>query len=414
MHSLSDWHEAVAGRLRSRLATLLGAGLGGLPACLLAMTGLVWSGTARAQFEIVPLAELQLEHSVNEAVDPPDTFRSDLVRLLVGFEADWLVSRQQLFLDAKYGSVSYDGLPDFGDDEYEFRGGMNWLLRDRLDGLLEALDQKRVPSFTDVLLKGNTVEEERRLTGTLNAQLLRRLRLETAAISRNLDTPIVDIRDFGLRETINQAGLRLQVAQRVSLGGEYENIDGNFRNAAGLGAYTQTTPAVFLDYQETDLQTLRFKLGWTERDQEGEPEPYEETTGAFSVERALSGKTSVNAQGSRDIDNYFGADAGAFALVDSWNVGITWQATGKSSLYLDYGQSRTEFLGDGVAGTAVTGRVDRSSAVNLSLENDTYAWLLTEIYVRLDDVNSNIDRYTYDGFVIGVKFEARLLQTEPR
>jgi len=378
---------------------------------LLACALLAWSVGGHAQVDIVPLVTTQFERSSNESPARDETFRSDLLRLTFGFEADYLFGQQQLFLDAAYGTVTYDGLPDFGDDEYAFRGGMQWVIGRYLDGTLEALQLKQVPTFFDSLVEGNTIEEERRLTANVNAQIAQHWRVETAAISRSLDTPIVEIADFGLRETINRVGLRYLTTSKLSFGLEYEDIDGNFRNAPELATYTQRTPAAFLQYAVTDLHNLRLRLGRTERQQADEvQQPSEETTGDFAIERILTGTTSVNVQGSRAIENYFGPDAGAFAVVDRWNAGLNWQVTGKSRIYADYGQTRTEFLGDGVAGQVVTGRIDRASSINVSVESKTFRWLTTELYLQLDDVNSNIDRFTYDGVLVGLKLEARWLE----
>ena len=379
-------------------------------ATTLAVAILAWSAPGHAQLEFVPLAMTQLERSSYESTALENNYRSNLLRATVGFEADYLFSRQQLFLDASYGKVSYDSLGEFGDDEYNFRGGMEWLIGRYLDGTLEAVLDKQVPSISSVV-EGNSIEEERRLTALTNAQLAQRWRLETAAISRSLDTPILEISNFGLRETIKRVGLRYLTTSRLSFGAEYEDIDGNFRNAPELAEYTQRTPSAFLEYAVTDLHTVRLKLGRTERDQTDEPKPYKETTGYASIERILTGKTAVNLQVSREIENYFGAEAGAFALVDTWIAGVNWKATGTSTLYVSYGETRTEFLGNSVAGLATTGRVDDDSSINVSLKNKTLPWLTSELYLEINDVHSNIEIFSYDSVVFGLKFEARLNET---
>lgn len=410
---------------------------GATKAFFAAIVGL--SATANAQVEIVPFATTQFEHGDNKITDIDEQSTSDFLRLTVGIDSKYSFGRQKLFLDAAYGNVSYNGLPESGDKEYAFRTGAQWLLGRYLDGTVEALDQKQVPSFIDSRVKGNSIQEERRLTAAINGQLSQRWRVETTAISRNLDTPIIEFENFGFRDTTTRAGLRYEASTRLSLGAEYENSDGRFRNSGspGLVPYTQRTPAGTIKYGANELGSVQLRLGRTERKQENEPEAFREYSGDISIERVLTGKTSVNFQARRRIDNFFGTEAGAFALIDTWNAGINWKATGKSTLYLDIGQSRKEFLSDGVGKLprtdelAVTkGRIDRTRSIYLNLDNETLPWLTTSVYVKYDVVNSNklpvdpppggvpvVDPppigFDFEGFLVGLKFEARFLEERP-
>ena len=377
---------------------------------------------AEAQVDIVPFASTQYEHGINKATDIGDRFTSDLLRLTVGADSKYLFGRQQLFLDASYGNVSYNGLPESGDKEYAFRTGAQWLLGRYLDGTIEALDQKQVPSFIDSRVEGTSIQEERRLTAAVNATIAQHWRVETTAISRNLDTPIIDVANFGFRDTTIRGGLHYEASSRLSLGAEYESSDGRFRNSgdAALVPYRQRTPAGTLKYAVDELGSVQLRIGKTERKLENELETFREYTGDIGVERILTGKTSVNFQARRRIDNFFGTDAGAFALIDTWNAGINWKATGKSTVYLDIGQSRRNFLSDGLGQLLVTkGRTDRTSSIYLNLDNESLAWLKTGVYLKFDDVNSNktpvlnegsLVGFSFEGFLVGLKFEARFLE----
>lgn len=368
---------------------------------------LLASSAVEARIDVVPFGFVQYEYT-NVEQEISGRYESDMVRLRAGFEATYSQSRQQFYLDAAIGSVTYDFVPDFEQLEHGIRGGLKWALGRRLDGVIEGANVEQQPSVWDRLFIGDAVTSENRILGAVNFQMGNHLRFETEALLRELETPIEGNVGLGLDENTYLGALVWQTDGRFRFGAEYRFTDGEFINAPQLATYEQSTPAGFVRYATPDIDAGFLKVGYTTREQAGDPQPYEEPTGNFWYQRRLTGKTSLNLQARRSIDNYVGPDSGAFALVTSWNIGGSWYSSDRYVLYGDFGSIDTKFLGDGIAGSAVTGRHDTSWTTNLSFEHKTLRWLTSTLYFRYDDVVSNYSRYMFAGYLIGLKFEVRL------
>lgn len=404
-----EWWSPACGRLAT--------------AGLLAAT-LIAPGAARAGVDWTPYAVAQYERGHNDVEDPadleppqtgkaPSSYTQDLVRLAGGLRADYRSSLQRVQLDARGGTVSYDKLEDIGSDsEYRLSALAELVFGDDWSATAQALTEDRVTSLNEDLV-GAGIDAQRRLDGALRWQPLRKLALEVGGGAHDLDTPVRQDPDFGLREDVAFGSARLLATDTMSVGVGYEEIEGDFRGSiVGTGAdYRQETPyALFQSYGLEGGPTLDVRLGRSERRQEGIAETFEETTGAATLGWPITGKTTVNLRYSRNFENYFGVDAGGFGLVSRANAGIEWQLTGKTRLYADVGTARTEFLGQFTLGLAQPGRRDRYSSAAVKLSWIALPWLRVRLLGRLDTQESNLrdEGLNFDGQVLRLSLEARL------
>jgi hypothetical protein len=364
--------------------------------------------TSQADADIRPVAITQYEWTSVSTGPTGNSFDNNLLRLAAGFESVYSVRQQRLFLDALYGNVSNGEDIDFGNDEYRLRTGIDWQAGRRLRGQAEAYGFKQVPSVPNVLVAGGGVQEERRLTATAEADTAaERFAAFGDVIHRNLDSPIRNFADLGVRESSGRGGAEYRNPNGFAVGGEWTSTDGRFRGDPGAVDYTQRTAAGTLRYRRPESFAIDAEVGRTERDQSGEPEPFKVRSGRIALEQVLTAKTAVNVQGTRRIDNFFGPDTATSAAISTWNTGVNWKATETLTVYVDYGQTRIEFLGATVAGPDLAGRKDRASTITVNLRSEARAWLTTELYLRIDDVSSNFEEYAFDGVLLGVKLLAR-------
>ena len=362
-----------------------------------------------------PIVQMEVEHGSNDTEDPPQKLRQTVQRIAGGFEydshGDGSTEGRQVFVEGLVGIAGFDDFAALDSTEYTLRGSVTGPLVSGIDGRIEALSARRFSSLSETF-SGKTQESENRLGGRLVWQAVSRLEVASSAEATDTDVPLAGAQDLSLRTSTLRPTARLRLRDGLYLGFGLERTSGDFRNTMSplSSDYEDRKAFGLLEFRFLEDGAGWLELGETKRQPDDGSAAFDETYWGAGVHLALTPKTSINFEGGRDIENHFGRDVAAYVVQSYWNAGLNWKITGKTEAYYGYGRGHREFLRTVISlptAPSVDGRKDDYTTQVLKFTNRSLGWLLTELYFQRDELDSNRDSYVFDGYLIGLKFEAR-------
>jgi hypothetical protein len=328
------------------------------------------------------------------------------------FVVDEIWQQQKFALNLQGEDFRYDRFSQLDHSEYTLAGSWAWhLLRD-LSGTIEVRRQRSMVAFSNLIESPLVLETEQRETASAAYQVDPEWRIGGSGYTRTLDAPQPpQAPNLRLLESQGQAELDYTGLSRVVanvtasyLDGRFEN-PGTFQNIA-LPSYHQETVGAGATYKVTGLSTFLGQLGYTDRKSATGLNDISAVTGAFSYQRNLTGKTTMNLQLSRSVNSYI---INSGSELDS-NAGLilNWQATYKTGVNLNYFYTYRQLPDQGFLPD--TDRLDHVQSIMLQInyvevegsiprnrpaDQVAPGWLIIRPYVQYQTRTSN---YPFGGF----------------
>jgi Putative beta-barrel porin 2 len=221
---------------------------------------------------------------------------------------DLKISRQLISASADISQINYQHFSELNHNEWSAGLEWAWLAGSRLNGQLSVNTSTKMSSFEDNFLGGlgNSALDMQR-QNSVNWQGVLQLKSTVAIIA----AASVSTEEHDLKKYIDAKN------NTASLGLRYQTEKGNYVSVRhGWRKYTY----------DVDLP---FRAGFTEQ------------TSSIDMGYSPSNKIALNA--SLGLSHWVSAFNDQSQDTPQWDLGLTWQATDKTTLKIGYGQSFTEF-----------------------------------------------------------------------
>jgi hypothetical protein len=402
-----------------RPLVLCATGFGlGLPLCASALT------------DFSPYATAAVEHNSNVFArpnnEPPfpssgntqlgDTFE----RYVAGLDAWFAWSRNKLSLEASGERFEYARFDALNHYEHKLDGKFDWHLGPVLDGAFEYADSRQMQALADTLSDQLELQNDRSASATVRTLVTPRWRVDVVPKWHELDSPLPQYPQFGLREKGAAGSLNYLGINKLTAGVRVEYTDGSYHQIVAATKYHQTTTQLTADYAVTGLSSFTGQLGYTTRSN-SLVDPAEAPTGSAGLggvvgdtsaltgllgfRRQLSVKTSVSLSVFREVDSYV---AGANSeLGTGGDATVTWDPDVKFSVAAHYRQVTQSIKGQ-LAIADFLNRTDHTHLVELYVKYHIRQWLTLRPYVSRDQRSSNFQQADYTSVRVGVDLTARL------
>ena len=332
------------------------------------------------------------------------------------FDASYLLSQQQFYATVLGTEYHYDRFTELDHSEYTFDGGWDWKVGRLWDGVLDVTRIRSMVSFWNVVGTSLVLQTEQRETAKASVQATPDWRAEFTGLTRKVDQPQTLAPDLSLTETSGQAAVKYTGTAGVTAGVSGTYLKGSFSNVGPLvvaPSYTQTSGALTATDVVTGLSTFRGQIGYSRRSSDSGINNISGATGELDYQRALTGKTSVEVDLTRQINAYLTNDASEIDSVAALTA--TWQATYRIGVVLGYTFTYRQLPHQGttlVDGVIVGNGTQQMEYLNMPSLTVTYApvpWLILKPYVNYQTRSSqNFVGGNFDATVVGLQFTLQL------
>jgi hypothetical protein len=331
-------------------------------------------------------------------------------------DASYLWSLQQFYATVLGTEYHYDRFTELDHSEYTFDGGWDWKIGRLWDGVLDVERIRSMVSFWNVVGTSLVLQTEQRETAKASVQATPDWRAEFTGLTRKVDQPQTLAPDLSLTETSGQAAIKYTGTAGVTSGLTGTYLKGSFSDTGPTVApsYHQESAGLTATDVITGLSTFRGQVGYTRRTSDSGTNNIGGLTGELDYQRALTGKTSVEADLTRAINVYLTNDASEIDSVAL--LSVTWQATYKIGVVLSYNFTYRELprQGDayGAGGVVVatgTNQTEHLSTPQLAVTYTPLPWLILKPYASYQTRSSeNFVGGDFNSTVVGVQFTLQL------
>jgi hypothetical protein len=342
------------------------------------------------------------------------------------FDASYLLSQQQFYATVVGTEYHYDRFKELDHSEFNFDGGWDWRIGRLWDGVLDVERIRSMVSFWNTIGTSLVIQTEQRETGRASLQFTPDWRTEFTGITRRVDQPqptapavsltgvaipTTGYTDLTLVETSGQAAIKYTGTAGVTSGLSATYLKGSFSNTGPVLApsYTQTSGALTATDVVTGLSTFRGAIGYSRRSSDSGINNIGGVTGELDYQRALTGKTSFEADLTRQINAYLTNDASEIDSVAALTA--TWQATYKIGVVLGYTFTYRQLPHQGtvlIGDVIVANGSQQTEYLNLPSLAVTYTpvpWLILKPYVNYQTrASQNFVGGNFDATVVGLQF----------
>jgi Putative beta-barrel porin 2 len=318
-----------------------------------------------------------------------------------------LWQQQQVYLSLQGSDVRYDHFTELDHTDYNLDGGWVWKLGRDWDGRLEVTRLRDEVPFTYLVSTQLFLQTEQRETASANLQFSSDWRIEGIGYTRQVDLPQQQAPDLRLTESSGQLALKYTGISRTTAGVMATYVTGNYDNTDFLNTvvgfsrtYHQTTVGLTSTYSVSGLTSLVGQIGYTRRETPNPAADDSGVTGDLHYKRALTVKTSIDVEFSRELQSYI---TGVGSELDSnANLQIRWEATYKVAVAALYAYTYRQLPNQGfVPGTD---RLDHLQSTTLQVDYGVRKWLSIRPYVRYQTRSSSYPEGDFTGTAIGLNF----------
>jgi hypothetical protein len=336
-------------------------------------------------------------------------------------DATYLLSQQQFHFLVLATEYHYDHFSELTHNEYTLDGAWNWKLGRTLDGLFEVSRVRSMVSLFNLIQAQLALQTEQRETGKIGFQFVPDWRAEASGYTRKIDEPLQGAPNLSLTESSGTGALKYTGTAGITAGVSAGYVQGNFSGNVFNGITTAVAPAYHqtnADLTATDivtgLSTFTGSLGYSRRTSaasvNGGINTLSGATGDLDYKRAVSAKTTVELDLSRQINSYITNTGSVIDSIGTLNV--NWQATYKIGVTLGYIYTYQQMPGQGDTPSGAangTERVDRFNYFSLAVDYEAMPWLSLKPYVHFQNRNSrNFTGGNFDATVVGAQFTLQL------
>ncbi|MDR7193737.1 hypothetical protein [Luteimonas terrae] len=380
--------------------------------------------TAFAQSAFSPFAAVSVEHDSNvfgfadreeaERIAGDPALSDTIRRAIVGADLQHTFGQQTLRVGVQGGRNDFQRFGQLDHTHHRVSAALDWRLGPRVDGLLDWRRERRMAALAERDSDALAMENERVATAALNLDIGADWRLENTVLSRELASPLVGLPRFTLQEDSFSTELRHSGRGLFNVGVRAEYLDGRFTGTfLGEEPFDQITVEAVANYAASGLSQLNARLGHSRRrDRRNAGNDTSAVTGLVSVERTISGITSVDLALFRQINSF---SYGPESVIESGvRSSLRWQPTPKTGLQAGLEWSRNSFQ-DGPQNdqTGAPARIDRQRTAFVRVQYAPLPWLGLHPYVLASDRSSNDRAQRYDKYVVGLEVRIRFGRALP-
>ena len=326
-------------------------------------------------------------------------------------DASYLLSQQQFYATVLGTEYRYDRFTELDHSEYNFDAGWDWKVGRLWDGVLDVNRIRSMVSFYNLIGTSLVIQTEQRETGRAGLQFTPDWRTELTGYTRTVDQPQTGAPDLRLTESSGTGAIKYTGTAGVTAGLTAGYLRGSFRDTGTFVApsYRQTTGGLTATDEVTGLSTFRGEVGYSRRTSDNGFNDVSGITGELDYKRALTGKTTVELDLSRQINAYITNNASEIDSVATLTA--TWQATYKIGVVLGYSFTYRQLPGQGnevVDGVYVLDGGEQTQRLHMPSLTVTYLpvhWLTLKPYYHYQTRSSqNLVGGNFDASVVGVQF----------
>ena len=326
-------------------------------------------------------------------------------------DASYLLSQQQFYATVLGTEYRYDRFSELDHSEYNFDAGWDWKVGRLWDGVLDVNRIRSMVSFYNLIGTSLVIQTEQRETGRAGLQFTPDWRTELTGYTRTVDQPQTGAPDLRLTESSGTGAIKYTGTAGVTAGLTAGYLRGSFRDTGTFVApsYRQTTGGLTATDEVTGLSTFRGEVGYSRRTSDNGFNDVSGITGELDYKRALTGKTTVELDLSRQINAYITNNASEIDSVATLTA--TWQATYKIGVVLGYSFTYRQLPGQGnevVDGVYVLDGGEQTQRLHMPSLTVTYVpvhWLTLKPYYHYQTRSSqNLVGGNFDASVVGVQF----------
>lgn len=326
-------------------------------------------------------------------------------------DASYLLSQQQFYATVVGTDYRYNRFTGLNHSEYNFDAGWDWKFGRLWDGVLDMDRIRSMVSFYNLIGKSLVIQTEQRETGRVGLQFTPDWRAEVTGYTRRIDQPQPDAPNLRLKENSGAGALKYTGTAGVTAGLTAGYLRGAFSDTGTFLApsYHQTTAGLTATDEITGLSTFRGQVGYSRRTSENGTNNISGLTGEVDYKRALTGKTSVELDLSRQINAYITNNASEIDSVALLTA--TWQATYRIGVVLSYSFTYRQLPGEGsaiVGGVYVPNNGEQTQRLHmpsLTVKYSPVPWLTLKPYYHYQSRSSqNLANGDFDASVVGLQF----------
>jgi hypothetical protein len=326
-------------------------------------------------------------------------------------DASYLLSQQQFYATVLGTEYRYDRFTELDHSEYNFDAGWDWKVGRLWDGVLDVNRIRSMVSFYNVIGTSLVIQTEQRETGRAGLQFSPDWRAELTGYTRSVDQPQTGAPNLRLTESSGTSAIKYTGTAGVTAGLTAGYLRGSFRDTGTFVApsYHQTTGGLTATDEVTGLSTFRGEVGYSRRTSDNGNNNVSGVTGELDYKRALTGKTTVELDLTRQINAYITNNASEIDSVAALTA--TWQATYKIGVVLGYSFTYRQLPGQGnevVDGVFVLDGGEQTQRLHMPSLAVTYVpvpWLTLKPYYHYQTRSSqNLVGGNFDASVVGIQF----------
>ena len=383
-------------------------------------------GSAFAQLALTTSANTQYEYNSNvfdqqRGFPLPGLTTTGLSDSMIGYggklDATYLWSQQQFRAVILGTEYHYDRFTELNHSEYTLDGAWNWKVGPLLDGLVEVTRIRSMVSLYNLIQAQLALQTEQRETGKIGLQVTPDWRTEASGYTRYDQEPLLGAPNLSLTETSGQGAVKYTGTAGVTAGisagyltGSYEGV--NNVNTNGIAtiiapSYHQINVGLVATDIVTGKSAFTGQIGYSKRTANAAGTDaginnLSGATGDLDYKRALTGKTTLELELSRQINAYVYNSGSEIDSIGA--IGANWQATYKIGVQLAYNYTYRQLPGQGDAPPG-SNRTDRLNYVSLTVDYEALPWLSLKPYMNYQDrTATNFAGGNFNATVIGAKF----------
>jgi hypothetical protein len=326
-------------------------------------------------------------------------------------DASYLWSQQQFYATVLGNEYRYNRFTELNHSEYTLDGGWDWKVGRLWDGVLDVTRINSMVSFWNLIGTALVIQTEQRETGKAGVQVTPDWRAEFMGITRDVHQPQAVAPNLSLSEWQGQAAIKYTGTAGVTAGLTANYLKGSFSNTGPnvVSDYNQKSAGLTATDEVTGLSTFRGQIGYTRRSLDIGNTTISGVTGELYYKRALTGKTNLEMDLTRQINVYL---ASATSEIDTAaTLTANWQATYKIGVVLAYNFTYRQLPNQGnvlVGGAIVPTGAEQTQRLSLPSLSVTYVpvpWLLLKPYVNYQTRSSqNFVGGNFNATIVGLQF----------
>jgi hypothetical protein len=367
-------------------------------------------GMALAQLKYTTQANVQYEENPNifdlaPGVAPPaaehTSDRGDsFVAYGAGATVNYTLSQQVFTLQVSGSEYHYNRFTELNHNDYNLGADWEWKIGQLFDGSIAVNRDRQMVAFSDFFGTQLVLQTDQNEHLTANFHVTPDWVIQGVGTSSRSDSPRPGLPNLSLMEDSEGAALKYSGVAGLQFGLSAQYTNGTYSGSVlNLDPnYHQTAEQLVATYSTSPLSTFNFAIGESSRSSINGLDNLSGVTGQLSLQRTLTGKTSIKLMINRAINSYI-TNAGA-EIDTTGSIQITYQATRKITVNANYGYTYSDLPDQGLFGAD---RIDHFQTTYITIDYQITRWFDLQPYARLQTRTSDLPGAQYSADIYGVR-----------